>query len=244
MGQHPQFNLRIIRIHQHTALPGHKHLTDPAAQFHAHGNILQIGLGGTDAPGSRYGLVEIGMDSAPCVNIFRQSVRVSALQLGQSPVFQNILYNGMLRRQLFQHVRSRGIAGLGLFAPWKLHLVKQDLSQLLGGIDVKAASGLLMNALLQFLDPGHQSIPVMLKFLPAHRHALPLHLMKHQGKGHLHLFHKLPHPCLGQLLPDHLPGLQGGIGLILVKYRQLLQIFCGSLRQALFAEALPVTRYG
>ena len=148
----------------------------------------------------------------------------------------------MLRSQFLQHVRRRGIAGLGFFASRQLHLLKQDLSQLFGGIDVKGTSRLLMNALLQFLNPGHQSISITPKFLPAHCHALLLHLVEHQRQRHLHLVHQLPHTGLCQLPLYNLSGLQSHICLVLVKDCQLLQVFRRGLRQVLFSKALLIAR--
>ena len=45
MGQHPQFNLRIVGTHQFVAGRCDEGRSDAAAFFRAHGNVLQIGIG-------------------------------------------------------------------------------------------------------------------------------------------------------------------------------------------------------
>ena len=76
MGQNPQLNLRVVRVHKDTALPGHEHLPDPPPKLHAHGNVLQIGLSGADPPGGRDGLVKAGVDPPVLPDIDCQPVRI------------------------------------------------------------------------------------------------------------------------------------------------------------------------
>ncbi len=123
-------------------LSGYEHLADAPAQLHAHGNILQIWLRGADSPGGRDGLVEVGVDPLILPDVDGKPVRIGGFQLGKPPVFQNILHDGIFLRQLLQHIRRRGIAGLCLFPSGKLHGIKQHLTQLFGRIDVEFHSRL------------------------------------------------------------------------------------------------------
>ena len=69
-----------------------------------------------------------------------------------------------------------------------------------------------MNRLLQFLDSGHQCIPVSLQFLTLYRNAFFLHVVQYQGKRHLHFFHETFHACCLQLVLQHLFTFPGDIG--------------------------------
>ena len=87
VGQNAQFNLRIIRVHQRLAVPGHKVPPQTAAQLGADGDVLQIRLGGGDAPGAGLGLHEGGVDAPVRPLRFEQPVHVGGQQLGVGAVF-------------------------------------------------------------------------------------------------------------------------------------------------------------
>ena len=64
VGQHPQFDLRIVRVHQHPAIRRAEKAAQFPAQLLPDGNVLEIGLGGGNAAGAGFGLVEGGVDPA------------------------------------------------------------------------------------------------------------------------------------------------------------------------------------
>ena len=76
MGQYTQFDLRIIRIHEFISPPGDKYLADLSAQFHTHGNVLQIRFCGTDPPCGCNGLIEVRMNSSIRLDKSCQPVRI------------------------------------------------------------------------------------------------------------------------------------------------------------------------
>ena len=63
---------------------------------------------------------------------------------------------------------------------WLLRYLKQYLAQLLGGIDIELCSCLCVNGLFQFLNAGHQCIPISLQFLPLYSHTFFLHVIQYQ----------------------------------------------------------------
>ena len=79
MSQHSQFDLGIVRIHEFIAFSGDKYLADLSAQFHTHGNVLQIRLCRADTPRGSNGLIEIRMDPAVLFNKSCQSVCIGGL---------------------------------------------------------------------------------------------------------------------------------------------------------------------
>ena len=79
MCQHAKLDLGIIRIHEFVALPRYKYLADLSAQFHTHGNVLQIRLCRADTPRGSNGLIEIRMDPAVLFNKSCQSVCIGGL---------------------------------------------------------------------------------------------------------------------------------------------------------------------
>ena len=60
----------------------------------------------------------------------------------------------MVCRQLFQHICRRRIARLCLFSTRKLHFTKENLSQLLRGIDIKFSSRILIYFFFQTGNPN------------------------------------------------------------------------------------------
>ena len=93
VGKQTQFDLAVVRIQQHTALPSHKELAHISAQLRPHRNVLQIRLCGGDASGTSLCLLEYSVDSAVLPNGFQQSVHISGFQLGVLPPFQHIVHN-------------------------------------------------------------------------------------------------------------------------------------------------------
>ena len=162
MGQNPQLDLGIVRVNEHAALRRHKYLADLPPQLHAHRDILQVRFCATDSTGGRDGLVKFPVNPSIGANVSGQPLRIGGVQLGQLAVIQNLSHHRVVVRQLFQHVRSSGIAGLGLFASRKLHLPEQDLSQLLGGVNIKPLSGFLIDLCLHLVDLHLQAAAIIL----------------------------------------------------------------------------------
>ena len=124
MGQQPQLNLGVICVYQHVTGGCAEHLAHLCPQGGAHGNVLQIGLGGGKPPGGSDGVLEAGVDTSVRGDDFAKSLYIGGVELGQLPVLQNMDHDLMVGGQLFQYLRIGGIAGLGLFYRGQAQLVK------------------------------------------------------------------------------------------------------------------------
>ena len=152
MGKNPKLNLGIIRIRKNTAHFWHEHLSDFSSQLGPHGNILQIRVGGADAPRGRNGLVKRGVNPLILSDKGGKTVRIGALQLCKPPVFQHKRCDGMLLGKPLEHVRRGGISRFCLFPAGNPHLLKQDFPKLLGRVDVKLYPRLFVYFLFQLAD--------------------------------------------------------------------------------------------
>ena len=124
MRQHPQFNLGIVGVDQDTAFFCHKEPAQLAPDFGAHGDILEVGFGGTDAAGAGFGLVKPGMDAAVGTDLFDQAVAVGGFQFGEGTVLQNFLDNRVIVPQAFQHLCIGGIPRFGFLPCAQAQFVK------------------------------------------------------------------------------------------------------------------------
>ena len=204
VGKHPQLNLAIVRIHQHTAPPGDKHLPDFRTQVGAYRDVLQVRLGGGQPPGGGDEILEGGVDSAVGADFFHQSISIGGFQLGEHPVVRNGRDDGMGVFQLFQHIRIGGVAGFGLLHRGQRQLFKQHLAQLLGGIDVEATAGIAENQRLTVINAGRQHFPELLQLHLVNGNAPLLHFVQHVAQGQLNLLIQLRHAAAFQLLPQRL----------------------------------------
>ena len=195
VGQQPQLDLGIVRIHQHMARGRHEHLPHFAAQVRAGGDVLQIGLRGAQAARGRYRHLEAGADAAVGVDDLQKPVGIGAFQLGILPVGQHVGHQRLIL-QLLQHVRIGGPAGFRLFPVGQAQVLEQHLSQLLGGIDVELLSGGGVNALLQLADGVGQVRTEPGQGPAVHQKAAALHIRQHPAQGQLHIEVQLFHALL------------------------------------------------
>ncbi len=105
-----------------------------AAQLRLDRDILQVRIGGRQAPGGGAYLVEGGVDSPFRVGQQRQGVDVVGLELGQLAELQHLPRNLVMFRQLFQHIHGgrNHLAPSVLHGFGQVHFVEQHIAQLLG----------------------------------------------------------------------------------------------------------------
>ena len=120
-----------------------------------------------------------------------QAVHVGGFQLGELAVVQNGLDDGVLAPQLLQHLGVGGVARLGLFHRRQPQLFKEDLAQLLGGVDVELLPRQRENGLLVPGDALGQGLAEGGEGFPVHQHPGQLHLGQHGAQGQLHLLVEL-----------------------------------------------------
>ena len=121
------------------------------------GNVLQVRLGGGDAPGACLGLDEGRVD--PPVRGFgvQQAVHVGGQQLGVGAVFQDLVNDRAVGAQAFQCLGVGGVAARRLFARRQAQLVEQRLAQLLGTIYIELITDFCINIVqdtVQLAPPG------------------------------------------------------------------------------------------
>ena len=137
MRQNAQLDLRVVGVHERLALARHKVAAQAAAQLGADGNVLQVRLGGGDAPGARLGLDEGRVDPSVRGLGVQQAVHVGGQQLGVGAVFQDLVNDRAVRAQAFQCLGVGGVAAGVFLARRQAQLVKQRLAQLLRAVYVE-----------------------------------------------------------------------------------------------------------
>ena len=92
------------------------------------------------------------------VDELRKSIDVSAQQLLQTAIVQNLLYNLMLVFQAFQHLFAGHIlTGFGLLGLIRnFQLVEQDFTHLFGGGDVELHASHLMHFFFDLFHAGSE----------------------------------------------------------------------------------------
>ena len=174
-----ELDLAVGRIHEDPVVLRHEHLAHLTAQGRSDGDILQIGLGGGQAAGGGYRILEGGADTAIGADFLLQAVGIGALEFGEHTVVHNGLHHRVLILQLFQHLCIGGITGLGLFDRGQTQLLKEQFPQLTGGIDIEFAAVGLEDQLLAIGNALRQHFAEILQGLLIHAHTGMLHPCKH-----------------------------------------------------------------
>ena len=115
MGQQTKFDLTVVRIYKAHSRPGNNHISYLSAQLFANRDILKIGLGGGQAARGGDGHLKAGVYPAVGGNDLEKSVGIGGLELGEHPVFQHLVHNGMLATQLIKYIRIGAPAGFCFF---------------------------------------------------------------------------------------------------------------------------------
>ena len=235
--QNAQLDLAVIGVHQRAAAVRHKVTPQPAAQLGADGDVLQIGLGGADAPGAGLGLDKRRMDAPIRPDGLQKPLHIGGVQLLVGAVFQNVVHHRAVRAQALQCLGVGGIAALGLFAGRQTQLVKQRLAQLLGAVQVKGVAHLV-------IDAGQQGFQFPLQFhaepadaLSVHRKADALHVRQHAGQRQLHLIVQCCHTLFVQFLAQRFQqrGQHTGVGKLGAGKRRADAVLGGQRRDLVFA---------
>ena len=143
------------------------------------------------------------MDAAVFADHLQKPIGIGGFQLGQHPVFQHLVHNGVLSLELFQYISIGAPAGFGLFAVGQQQFVKKHGPQLLGGIDVEFMTRMVPDALLQLGNAGVQALAEVIEGLAVHEKAAGFHLRQHGAEGQLRLIVQTIHAQLTQLGVQH-----------------------------------------
>ena len=149
-------------------------------------DVLQVGVGGGQAPRGGDGLLEGGVDTPVGLDRLAQSLN-RLPQLDGVAVLKKVLQEGVrgLGVQPGQGVGVRGVAGLGLAGLGHLQLVEQDGLELLGAGEVELSPGGGVGALSGVSHAGVELGLAGLEHGIVDGDAGVLH--DGQGRGHGHL---------------------------------------------------------
>ena len=196
---------------------GHESAPDLAAFFGAHRNVLQVRLGGGEAPGWRCGK-RVGCVQAVRlrIDVAGQRVRIGRAQLGDLSPFEDFLRQRVaLLGQLIEHAGAcRPLSALGLGATFELELAEQQVAELLGAARIDWLAGDLLDfvhqrqlALREFAREPRQHLPV-------DRDAAPLHARQHRRERPFQGLVDGRHVLGGEARPQHAPDPQGHVGAV------------------------------
>ena len=178
MGEQAQFDLAVIGRDQLAAGRGDEGAADLAALLVAHGNVLQIGVGGGQPPGRRRGQRVGGVDAVGArIDEARQRVGIGRLELGElAPVEDAGGQFVALFGEVLEHPRrGRPGAGRGLLGPRQAHLAEQDVAELLGRAEVERRADDLLHLGLDPRHPLRELARQARKHFAVDRDAAPLH---------------------------------------------------------------------
>ena len=199
VGEHPQFNLGIVGVHQQTARGRIKEAAELASPLCAHRNILQVRLGRADAAGPCFGLTEDRADPVVGIDLGQQPVDIGGLELGQFAVGEDVVDDRMVFAQPVEGVGVGGKAAFGLFAGGQSEPVKEHLPELLGGVDVEFSAREEVDPSGQLREVGVQLAAVIGQPLLVEREAEGLHRGEHPRERNFDLSEQPLHPLLLQL---------------------------------------------
>ena len=107
--QQAQLDLRIVGDDELPAFARDKRGADLPSELGADGDILQIRIGRREATGGGSGLIEARVEAAAVgADKLRKRVDISALQLGELAVFQNLADDLVVCRELVQNIGRGG----------------------------------------------------------------------------------------------------------------------------------------
>ena len=149
VGHEAELDLRVVGGHEQVAGGRDEGGANLAAEGGADGDVLQIGIGGREPTGGGADLVEGGVDAAFRVDEVGQRIQVGGAELGELAVFEDERGDGVMLGEFFEDVLRGGddLALAVLHGLGELHLVEEDVAELLGRVDVEAISGLGVDAL-------------------------------------------------------------------------------------------------
>ena len=146
------------------------------------------------------------------LNFLDEAVGIGGFQLGEHPVVHDGGDNGVASLQLFQHIGVGGVAGFGFLHRRQSQFFKQQLSQLLCGIDIEGAVGIGEDQFFTVGNPPGEHIAELLQLLAVNGDALPFHAEEHRAQGQLDAGIQGGHAVLFQLSFQHRAQLPHGFG--------------------------------
>ena len=189
MREQPQLDLGVVGDEEQVTGRRHEGAPDLAAAARAHGDVLEIGIGGGETPGGRAGLIEARVDAAGVrPDVSGEGVHVGGLQLRQLAVLDQQAWHFVAEgRQLLEHLDVRRGTRLGSLLHGQLQALEQDGPELRRRVDVELAAGGAVNV---ELERGQLFIEAARHFAQQHAiHENPrrLHVHEHRNERNLDL---------------------------------------------------------
>ncbi|MCY1350547.1 hypothetical protein D9M69_367830 [compost metagenome] len=218
MGHDAQLDLRVVGRQQLVAPGRDEGLADAPALGGADRDVLQVRVGGRQAPGGRHRLVIGGVDAPGTrVDLLRQAVGVGALELAQGAVLHDHLGQlEVLLGEVGEHVLRGGrLAGGGLGQNRQAQLLVEDGAELLGRAEVEFLPGQVIGLALQFHHLRAQFQALLAQQLGVDIGAIALDARQHRHQGHFDLTQHLRQGRDSlQLLPEGLVQAQGHVSVL------------------------------
>ena len=127
--QDAQLDLAVVRRHQGVPPLRNEGVPDLAAEGGSNRNVLQVWIGGAEAPRCRHRLLEGGVHTAVALHELRQRLHVGALELRDGAPLHSDPNDRMLPLDLLQHARiGRPGARLRLLPLRKVELHKEEFA--------------------------------------------------------------------------------------------------------------------
>ena len=131
---------------------------------------------------------------------------------------------GSLGGEDLEHGGIRAAPGLCFFHHPQVHLIEENLGELLGGVDIELPSGGAMDLGLELIDLRGQADTGLLQTLEIEGHSLVLHIGKHAQQRHLELVKELPETFRFELRRQQFVEPPGDVGIFSGVFRDLVEL--------------------
>ena len=149
MRHQTKLDLAVVRGEQNVGVAlGYEGAANPASELAAHRDVLQVRVGGRQAPRRRRGLIELRAQTPVLwIDELRNHVNVRVLEFGNFAPFQDQGADRIFSRQPLEHLNAGRPSGLRLFTAGNVELSEEHLPQLLRRSDVELFTGEIEYAL-------------------------------------------------------------------------------------------------
>ena len=210
VGHDAQLDLRIVGAGNHSPLRGNKGFAHAAAFGRAHRNVLQVRVVAGQTPSHRHRLGVMRVHAARAwMRQLGQLVGVSALELGQAAVLQQLGRQRVIFGQLFQHFFiGAARAGRCLLHHGHAQLVEENFAQLLGRSQVEGLAGNLVSLVFQLHDARAQVVALLGQLGRINQHAVALNTVQGLAGRDFQLINVAQGTTGFQLGPQHAVHIQ------------------------------------
>src|SRR5690348_14905950 len=164
------------------------------------------------------------MQSARCrTNQLRKRIDVGSFELGELPVIEHKLCNGIARREAFQNISGSrdDLSFAPLRGSRKRHLFEENFSQLLRRLDIEGMTGKIVDVLRDFFDPFSEADGEFRKHSRVYSDPRHLHLSENRSEWQVYVTINFLELFLSELRAEQFGYSKSGFGLLLGRSIQL-----------------------